>query len=215
VTLLLAMAEATRTTDGAYDPTVLHPGTGSNMPCRWLERVSIDAATCVVRADGVQLDPGGIGKGLGADLVVDAAVADGASAAVVSLGGDVRLAAPAGSRHVVEIAAPEGDAVLDRIVVADGAVATSGLRRGDLVDPATGEFVAGATGGSGVVQASVLAGTGTAAEAITKEVLVRGETVLGRLDAAGIGVLAVRGDGSLARNESWRRRHFGRREDVA
>ena len=138
VTLLLAMAEATRVTDGAYDPTVLHPGTRSNTPCRWLERVSIDATACVVRADGVQLDPGGIGKGLGADLVVDAAVADGASAAVVSLGGDVRLAAPAGSRHVVEIAAPRGDAVLDRIVVADGAVATSGLRRGDLVDPANG-----------------------------------------------------------------------------
>jgi FAD:protein FMN transferase len=206
VTLLLAMAEATRATDGAYDPTVLHRGTRSNTPCRWLERVSIDATACVVRADGVQLDPGGIGKGLGADLVVDSAVADGASAAVVSLGGDVRLAAPAGSRHVVEIAAPEGDAVLDRIVVADGAVATSGLRRGDLVDPATGEFVAGATGGSGVgvVQASVLAGTGAAAEAITKLVLVRGEAVLGRLDEAGIGVLAVRGDGSLARNESWR-----------
>ena len=77
------------------------------------------------------LDPGGIGKGLGADLVVDAAIADGASAAVVSLGGDVRLAAPAGSPHVVEIAAPEGGELLDRLVVADSAVATSGLRRGD------------------------------------------------------------------------------------
>ncbi len=106
--------------------------------------------------------------------------------------------------------------MLDRIVVADGAVATSGLRRGDLVDPATGELVRRRHRRCGrIVQASVLAGTGAAAEAITKEVLVRGEAVLGRLDEAGIGVLAVRGDGSLARNESWRCRRVAPDEAVA
>lgn len=80
VTLLQAMAEAARVTDGAYDPTVVCPAAPSDAPCRWLERVSIDADACVVRADGVQLDPGGLGKGLGADLVVEAAVAGDAGA---------------------------------------------------------------------------------------------------------------------------------------
>jgi thiamine biosynthesis lipoprotein len=211
VTLLQAMAAASRLTAGAYDPTVAHHQERSNVPCGWLERVSIDAADCVVRADGVQLDPGGIGKGLAADLVVGAAVDDGASTAVVSLGGDVRLAAPGGRRHVVEIAAPEGGRMLDRVVVGDGAVATSGLRRGDVVDPSSGRVV----DGRGVVQVSVLAGTGAAAEALTKEVLVRGEAVLDRLDDAGIGVLVVRGDGSLVSNEVWRGRHADSAEDVA
>jgi thiamine biosynthesis lipoprotein len=211
LTLLQAMAEASRVTAGAYDPTVPYSTERSNAPCGWLERVSIDAATRVVQADGVQLDPGGIGKGLAADLVVAAAVDDGAIAAVVSLGGDVRLAAPAGLRHVVEIAAPDGGRVLDRIVVADGAVATSGLRRGDVVDPRSGAVV----DGRGVVQVSVLAGTGAAGESLTKEVLVRGEAVLDRLDDAGIGVLAVRGDGSLASNAAWRCRRVDGAEEVA
>jgi thiamine biosynthesis lipoprotein len=206
VTLLHAMAEATRATDGAYDPTVSHPDGRPNIPCEWLARVSIDAATCVVRADGVRLDPGGIGKGLGADLVVDAAVADGASAAVVSLGGDVRLASTVGQHHLVDIAAPDGEGAIDRVVIGDGAVATSGLRRGDLVDPATGDVVADAAGGRRVVQASVLAASGAVAEAFAKEVLVRGEVAIGRLDDDGIGVLAVRGDGTLTVNETWRSR---------
>ena len=108
---------------------------------------------------------------------------------------------------IIEIAAPDGGGtVLDRIAVADGAVATSGLRRGDLVDPATGDLVVGASGGSGIVQASVLAATGAAAESLTKEVLLRGEEVLGRLGDVGVGVLAVRGDGSLAHNGPWRSR---------
>ena len=201
VTLLQAMAEATRVTDGAYDPTVAGAETPSCAPGEWPRRVWIDATAGVVRADGVRLDPGGIGKGLGADLVVDAAIADGASAAVVSLGGDVRLASTDGRRHAVEIAAPDGGGtVLDRIAVADGAVATSGLRRGDLVEPATGDLVVGVSGGGRIVQASVLAATGAAAESLTKEVLLRGEAVLGRLGDLGVGVLAVHGDGSLAHN---------------
>jgi thiamine biosynthesis lipoprotein len=211
VTLLRAMAEASRVTAGAYDPTAPHPQDRPNAPCGWLERVSIDATACVVRADGVQLDPGGIGKGLAADLVVDAVVDDGASAAVVSLGGDVRLAAPAGLRpHVVEIAAPDGLGFVDRVVVGDGAVATSGLRRGDIVDSRSGTVV----DRSGIAQVSVLAGTGAAAEALTKEVLIRGEAVLDRLDGAGIGILAVRGNGTLASNAAWRRR-AAPRGDVA
>jgi thiamine biosynthesis lipoprotein len=211
VTLLQAMAVASRVTDGAYDPTVLQPGGRSGALGDWIGRVSIDAERCVVRADGVCLDPGGIGKGLGADLVVDAAVADGASDVVVSLGGDVRLAAPAGSCHVVAVAAPDGGDVLDHIAVGDGAVATSGLQRGDLVDPRTGEPV----DGRDVVQVSVLAASGAAAEALTKEVLVRGEAALGRLDAADIGVLAVRSDGSLAINGAWRSRQTATVGEVA
>jgi thiamine biosynthesis lipoprotein len=202
VTLLQAMAEATRATGGAYDPTVGTRDAHRGEPSSWIDRVAIDVAAGVVRIDaGLQLDPGGIGKGLAADLVVAAAVADGAADAVVSLGGDLRTSGPARRRHLVDIAAPSGDGPIDRIVVGDGAVATSGTRRSGLVDPATGREVA-----SGLVQASVVAATGAAAEAFTTSVLVGGMQVFGRLDEAGIGILAVRDDGVLIGNESWRQR---------
>jgi thiamine biosynthesis lipoprotein len=205
VTLLQAMAEATRATGGAYDPTVGSAATRSGVPGSWIDLVAIDVAAGVVRVDdGLQLDPGGIGKGLAADVVAAAAVADGASDAVVSLGGDLRTSGPARRRHLVEVAAPhEDEPPIDRIVVGDGAVATSGTRRGDLFDPATGRPV---DEGARFVQASVVAATGAWAEAFTKEVMVGGEPVIDRLDAAGVGVLAVGGDGRLVANSAWRRR---------
>ena len=42
----------------------------------------------------VQIDPGGIGKGLAADLVVDLLLAEGALGALVNVGGDLRAAGP-------------------------------------------------------------------------------------------------------------------------
>ena len=55
------------------------------------------------------------------------------------------------------------------------------------------------------MQASVLAGTGMWAEALTKAVLLGGSGVVDRLDAQGIGVFAVHGNGSTTANATWRR----------
>ena len=59
------------------------------------------------------------------------------------------------------------------------------------------------------MQASVLAGTGMWAEALTKAVLLAGNGVTDRLDAQGIGVLAVHGDGRTTANAIWRRHRIG------
>ena len=57
-----------------------------------------------------------------------------------------------------------------------------------------------------IVQASVLAGTGASAEALTKAVLVGGDADSpDRLDRHGVGVLAVHADGCLSANTTWRR----------
>ena len=128
-------------------------------------------------------------------------MAAGATAAAVLIGGDGRVASAVGERRwSIEIAAPSGPAGVDRIEVGDGAVATSGCRRDHLIDPASREFVRG----DRVVQASVLAGTGASAEALTKAVLLGDDpAVVETLDRQGIGVLTVGVDGRLSANRTW------------
>ena len=75
-------------------------------------------------ADGVQLDPGAIGKGLAADLVAEDLLGRGAVAATVDVGGDVRVTA----RSVIGVNGPDRRP-LDRIALASGGVATSGTSR--------------------------------------------------------------------------------------
>lgn len=109
---------------------------------------------CIQLPAGVRLDLGGIGKGLAADLVAEALVAQGAAGALVDVGGDLRAtgASPGGTGWLVEIEDPLDTArtlaTLAFADGADGAVATSSVlgrrwwRRGrevhHLVDPATG-----------------------------------------------------------------------------
>lgn len=95
-------------------------------------------------SDGLQprFDPGGIGKGFAADLVVEALLADGAVGAMVSLGGDLRVGGlpPAGSRWVIEIGEAQwSDTPLAVVELEQGAVTTSTtLRRRWSVEPADG-----------------------------------------------------------------------------
>ena len=100
------MAAATIATAGAFDPTV------TNQARR---RRGLREAACLVRGrddrrrSGVvqlgattALDPGGIGKGLAADLVVAATMDAGATAAAVVLGGDGRFASHDGRRALAD-----------------------------------------------------------------------------------------------------------------
>ena len=63
-----------------------------------IEDVTIDLATSTVRLPaGVGLDPGGIGKGLAADLIVTELLERGTGGALVSIGGDLAAAGTAPS----------------------------------------------------------------------------------------------------------------------
>lgn len=200
ITLLQAMAEATIVSGAAYDPTV--PG-GVATEAPWFDAVAIDAERAVVRAPaGLRFDPGGIGKGLAADLVVADTVAAGAAAVAILLGGDGRVTSGDLSRHwAIEVVGPDGLPPIDRVELGDGAVATSGCRRAHLVDPATGAIHEP----SDVVQVTVLAGTGASAEALTKAVLLRHQPdLVDRLDGQGIGVLALHASGRTTSNATWR-----------
>ena len=122
-------------------------------------------------AHGRSFDPGGIGKGLAADLVVEELLAEGAWGAMVNLGGDLRVGGvpPTGPTWVVAIDHPH-HGPLTTVELVDGGLATSTtLRRRwsgqechphHLLDPATGRPHRG-----GADFVTVIAGTGWWAEA--------------------------------------------------
>jgi FAD:protein FMN transferase len=233
VVLLQAMVDGWRATSGAFDPTLLAPLVGLGYAASWndptsvtslpngallrgdLNRLAMDAERCLATVPaGMCLDPGGIGKGLAADLVVEILLAAGASGASVSIGGDVsvRGAAPQDGGWLVGVADPMNlDLENAQLTMVEGGVATSGtLRRcwnlGDglpvhhLLDPVTGTS---AHHGREIVAVTVVAGTAAWAEVWTKAVMVRGTAALAVLDEYGLGAQLTYADRSTVSNRSW------------
>lgn len=100
--------------------------------------VVVDRRACTVSVPaGAGFDPGGIGKGLAADLVTAELMADGAVGAMVNLGGDLRVRGTGsrGSAWPVSIVDPDGGAPLVTLDLVDGAVATSSPVRRRWVGP--------------------------------------------------------------------------------
>lgn len=195
-TLVALAVRGCAATGGAYDPTVLDAVIGAGYdrsfeltatsdtgptvvarPAPGCAGIAVDVDTGLVRLPaGVRIDPGGIGKGLAADLTATALVADGAAGALVNIGGDLRVAgAPPPGGWRIDIDLP---AVADtELTLRSGGVATSGthrrrwVRNGQqqhhLIDPRTG-----ASSASLLMAATVVAGTAWRAEVLTKAVLL-------------------------------------------
>ena len=93
------------------------------------EQIRLDPiAGAVWLGPGVEIDPGGIGKGLAADLVVGLVLAEGARGALVNVGGDLRAegVAPEGDGWVAAIADPnDAERVVGAIAMDAGAVAST------------------------------------------------------------------------------------------
>lgn len=233
VVLLQAMLDGWRATGGAFDPTLLAPLVGLGYAASWhdptmvtslppsvllrgdLGQLSIDSQlNRATLPSGMCLDPGGIGKGLAADLVVDYLLSAGASGASVSIGGDVavRGVAPQDGGWLVGVADPMNlEIEQDQLALVEGGVATSGtLRRtwitGDgtslhhLLDPSTGRP---ARHEREIVAATVIAGTAAWAEVWTKAMMVRGTAMLAVLDGRRLGGHFTYADRSTAVNRSW------------
>jgi len=230
VALRLAV-EGWRATAGRFDPTVQRalvaagydrsfatilpdvpapapgPATGGAGPAPGAGAIVLDPDRCEVTLPAeVGIDLGGIGKGLGADLVVADLLAAGADGACVNLGGDVRVAGvapdPPGWVVAIEHPARAGEE-LARVALADGAIATTtslarrwrqgGAVRHHLLDPATGAQV-----GPGLAQVSVVAAAGSTAEVFAKAAFVAGpDGCVGVLTAAGVAGLALDDGGDL------------------
>jgi thiamine biosynthesis lipoprotein len=188
---------AWRFSGGNFDPTVLgavvragydrsfellgrEPGPGRSPLGRGAEHVTIDGDRVRLPA-GTGFDPGGIGKGLAADLVCRRLLEVGAVGACVNLGGDVRVAgeAPTGVGWTIAIEHPWSPTPLTLVGLLDGAVATSttlrrrwqagGQVRHHLIDPQTGQ-----PSESDVNLATIVAGEAWLAEVLAKAVLLAG-----------------------------------------
>lgn len=192
VRLVTALVQGWHLTDGSFDPTLLGAlvGLGYAASRADAERRTSLAPTVAVRGrpDGVlvdhghavvqlpagtALDPGGMGKGLAADLVVEELRTAGAIGALVEVGGDLRVSGRApGSAWVISVdtAGPDGVVLVS---LQDGGIATStsrlrtwradGERRHHLIDPATLRPSA-----RDAVSCTVIAGSAATAEAFTK-----------------------------------------------
>lgn len=229
IALVDVMQEAWRRTQGRYDPTILPIllaegyATSRTDPTRTtvlpagpyrtgsVEEVRIDrhARTVTVPA-GTALDPGGIGKGLAADLAVAHLLAGGAAGALVSIGGDLAAAGtapdPAGWRVDIERPDPT-DTPLGRVTIDHGGVATSSTRsrrwthagrpRHHAIDPATG-----ARSETDLAAVTVFAEGGWQAEAFATAALLAGrDAVLAYLDSHDLTGLAVADDGTVLRTD--------------
>jgi thiamine biosynthesis lipoprotein len=233
VVLVQAMLDGWRATAGAFDPTLLVPLVGLGYGASWhdplavtslpnkallrgdLDQLAIDQQRSLIRTpQGMCLDPGGIGKGLAADLVAGQLVAAGADGASVSIGGDVAVSgtAPQPGGWLIGVADPMRlDIEACQLTMVEGGAATSGtLRRcwrGDhgeplhhLLDPATGRPARHARE---IVAVTVIAGTAAWAEVWTKAVMVRGAAALAVLDEYGLGARVSYSDGATTTNWSW------------
>lgn len=199
VELLARAAESWELTGGLFDPTLLNeviaagydrdfdqvrdegggpaPVAAPARPGGGAYPVTLDAAaaTAAVTPE-VGFDSGGIGKGLGADIVAASLRAAGAERAMVNLGGDLRAVGPEGARRwrvgVDNPFDPKGAPAL-RLELGDRGLATStslvrrwrqgGEERHHLIDPRSGRPAEAA-----LASATVIAESGWKAEALAK-----------------------------------------------
>jgi FAD:protein FMN transferase len=135
-------------------------------------------ARTVMLPPGVGLDPGGFGKGLAADLVVETLMEAGARGVCVNMGGDIRVTgeAPNGGWKI-GIANPFiDDDLITKVLLEDHGLATSnrlirrwnsdGVEYNHLFDPATGKSV------NGLVSASIISGQAWWSEVLAKVAMV-------------------------------------------
>jgi thiamine biosynthesis lipoprotein len=221
VELVVRAVEAWSLSGGAFDPTVLGavlragytrpfdelgaaPEGGASLLGTGAADIVVDGTSVRLPA-GTGFDPGGIGKGLAADIVCAEAMASGAEGICANLGGDVRLVgtAPDGGTWTVAVEHPWQARPLVLVGLAEGAVATSttllrrwvsgGAPRHHLIDPQTGQ-----PSDTDLTLATVVAGEAWVAEVLAKAVLLRGAAhafdILGGTGAVG---LAVDGAGAV------------------
>ena len=226
VRLIEMMQLAVDATGGLYDPTLLYElldaGYTASIddPAQLAVMVDLpcpDHAVFDVRIDlggpsawlpaGLALDPGGIGKGLAADLVVTETIESGTGGALVSVGGDIAAAGVAPTRDgwIINVEDPNvPGSVLTTLALSDGGIATSSTRsrrwevdgkaRHHLIDPTTS-----ACSHTDLTAVTVVANAGWLAEAHATAALLSGSgRAIEYLESRGLAGLATTCDATTS-----------------
>lgn len=203
------MARATEVTGGLFDahilPEMLRIGYDSSL---------VDTRRASGADHSLAVDPGGIGKGLTADLAVSSMLEHGCSGALVSIGGDIRCSGTPDRDEgwIIDVQSAHDGTMISRIALTDGAVATSSFgakrwahldaHRSHIVDPSTGLSIDARK--REVIQATVVASTAAWAEVYATACLVADmPAALALLDRAGLAGLLQRHDGSTFASMNW------------
>ena len=223
IELVQRSLEGWQATSGAFDPTILgdlvalgyhasfehlREEPALSLPPRRrgeAGRVVVDRRNQTVRLpEGAALDPGGIGKGLAADIMAEEMLEAGAGGVCVNVGGDLRVAGrpPTPSGWTVGVDDPFGGPPLANLALQDGAVATSsrlgrtwmrsGVLRHHLLEPATGKPAS-----TRLAAVTVVAGRGWWAEVLAKATFLAGPS-------AGIALLQQAGATGLLLDDNRR-----------
>ncbi len=222
IILIQRAVEAWRLTGGAFEPTVLgamlRAGYDRSFellgpePAGGRSLLGIGAADIEIDGDRVRLpagtgfDPGGIGKGLAADMVCAELRARGAEGVCINLGGDVRVTGngPLHEGWTVGVEHPWSTEPLVLLGIAEGAVATSttlrrrwltgGEPRHHVIDPQTG-----LPSDTDLTLTSVVAAEAWVAEVLAKAVLLAGSAhPFDIIGGTGAQALAVDGQGRIS-----------------
>ena len=227
--LLKAMIRGSKITKGYFDPTTLPLLLKSGYTT---SRIDTEQVTQIPQSAkwpgdltgiqiignkvsfpiGTTIDPGGIGKGLAADLVVKMLMKAGATGALVNANGDVVVdgEAPQSGPWVIGIEDPFDPAIeLEQVRIVKGAIATSskvhqtwensGARVHHLVNPMTGS-----TAITPVLSASVICGSGADAEALAKVPFILDlDLAINFIEQAGAQVLIVDEELGLHKSSGW------------
>jgi len=226
VVLLNTMKHAWRQTHGRYDPSMLSAINAagyvksideSNRTSRMARRpslghtiddVTIDAATAAVFVPaGLGLDPGGIGKGLAADMVVTELLDAGTGGALVGVGGDLAAAGTpltaegwyVAVKHPLDLSRELMTLTLDSGGVATSSTLTrtwahNGRQRHHVIDPSTRSCAT-----TDLAAVTVVAGAGWQAEAhATAALLCGSDRALDYLESHRLDGIATTLDGATS-----------------
>ena len=217
---LVSKAETGRdTTMGTYNPLMLDQLEGHGYRQSWSDGEAVPDSRPIDRAttepielypelsavripEGYRFDPGGIGKGMAADLTVDFCLEAGAKTVSVELGGDLRVAGDPwyGPKWVIGVANPfDREAKIGTFTPTEGAVTTSttlikqwnhgATRYHHLLDPLTGY-----PSSTDLVAVTTCSSRAWWAEIVAKSALIKGSAdaigFLDRLKTPGIAVTA-------------------------
>ncbi len=190
IVLLGRLRDAWSRSRGSFDPSVLPAlrsvgylgETGEPVDCGpspmtgLVIEEDLNAAALPI---GATLDPGGLGKGLAADLVARDLVTAGARGALVNIGGDLRAAGQAGPWPIVVEDPDDPELARARFAIVDGGVATSstrsrrwrhgGAEHHHVIDPTSRR-----PADTDVATATVVAPTAWLAEALATRALILG-----------------------------------------
>lgn len=235
VTLVQYLVTAHEQSYGAFDPTLLPAlvslGYASSLrdssmttvlpelasKAEPLSNTMVNEDTFVVQLPvGITLDPGGLGKGLAADIVATELIAEGASGACVSVGGDLRCTQSdfAQQTWTIKIESPfDPTRIIAELAIANGGVATSSTKAKrwhtqrrefhHLLSPTT--HLPLPEDGESPVQATVIGAEAVWAEVFATTVLVAGVVEgLALAQKLHLGALVVLNNGEIIVNDQWK-----------